>query len=603
MFTKTCYHAFGEKRMKSLSIFLTLITIIISIILAALGVDTYYKVTIQNIYVNWIYYFLTANILFWVFALIRASKKNFVDFIGNYWKEHKLALALAFILVVLGTLVSKPDFKILADETNLLSVSQALYESKECKNYTSVCYYYYGFKDIISFELDIRPALFPLAVSFIHSFTGYRPENIFITNIIAAFFTLLFIYHLFDYKFGKFWGICSMLLLASYPLFVLYYTSGGFEVFNLLFTLIFFWLLLCFINEPTAANTEVLFLFLPLIGQTRYESITAAVCVLPAIFMKLPLSEYSKFSYKLVITPLFFIPVVWLRLLTDSVKALQAQDKEAAFSLKIFTNNLGKACPFFLGKDLAYGIIPIVTCISIMGFLWIIIDFVRGCMKSNKPTESKENSLISDSRRNQNIFIIVASLFYFLHAVIRFAFWGGDLTMRSQSRLAIVFLPVLVYFTIVFCYELCSKLKVRRAYCLISIITLFFIYYPVAGQNLGIRDLTLYREFRAEREFLSENLPNRKDYVLVTNRENMYAPLKYNAIGFNYFRRNIQRVKSFLENRTYNYVIVAQLVDKKTNKAIDYCSVPDSLKMTVLYETQIRADQYLRISKCDSLED
>ncbi len=589
--------------MKSLSIFLTLITTLISIILASLGLVTFYKVTIEKIYINWIYYFLTANILIWFFALIRTSKKNFIDSISSYWKNHKLALALAFILVVFGTIVSKPDFRILADETNLLSVSQALYEAKECKNYTSVCYYYYGFKDIIRYELDKRPALFPLVVSFVHSFTGYRPENIFVTNIIAAFFTLLFIYHLFDYKFGKFWGICSMLLLASYPLFVLYYTSGGFEVFNLLFSLIFFWLLLSFIKEPTAANTEVLILFLPLISQTRYESITAVVCVLPAIFMKLPLSEYSKFGYKLVITPLFFIPVVWLRLLTDNARGFQAEDKEAAFSFKLFADNLEKAFSFFLGKDLAYGIMPIITCVSIMGFVWVIIDFVLDCMKSNKTSESKEKSLISDLMWNKFVFIIVASLFYFLHAVIRFAFWGGDFTLRSSSRLAIIFLPIFVYFTIVFCYELCSKLKVRRAYCLISIITLFFIYYPVAGQNLGIRDLTLYREFRAEREYLSENLPNKKDYILITNRENMYVPLKYNAISFDFFRRNIRKVKGFLDNRTYSYIIVAQLVDKKTNKAMDFCSVPDSLKMTVLYETQIRADQYLRISKCDSLED
>ena len=124
--------------MKSLSIFLTLITTLISIILASLGLVTFYKVTIEKIYINWIYYFLTANILIWFFALIRTSKKNFIDSISSYWKNHKLALALAFILVVFGTIVSKPDFRILADETNLLSVSQALYEAKECKNYTSV---------------------------------------------------------------------------------------------------------------------------------------------------------------------------------------------------------------------------------------------------------------------------------------------------------------------------------------------------------------------------------------------------------------------------------------------------------------------------------
>ena len=94
--------------------------------------------TMRKLYIDYIYYILLLNVLFWLFSFVRTRIRSFLEDLTNYWKNHKLAVVIAFILVILGTIVSKPDFRILADETNLLSVSQALYENRECRNYTSV---------------------------------------------------------------------------------------------------------------------------------------------------------------------------------------------------------------------------------------------------------------------------------------------------------------------------------------------------------------------------------------------------------------------------------------------------------------------------------
>ncbi len=581
----------------------TLITTIITFFCLFVYNDKY-KNVIENIYTNWIYYILIANLLLWLFASIRTINANLVKWFKIYLKKHKLAIILSFILVVIGTIVSKPDFRILADETNLLSVSQAFYENREYRNFTSVNYFYFGFKDVIYSEFEKRPALFPLAVCFAHSVFGYRPENIFVVNIISAFFTLLFMYHLVSYKFGRFWGICSILLLASYPLFVIYYTSGGFEVFNLLFSLIFFWQLIGFLRTPNAINAEALLLLLPLISQTRYESVTAIICALPVVLIKLPLSEYLKFGYKLVLTPLFFIPIVWHRLLTYTVRALEAEDKGDAFSFIHFKANLEKAFLFFQGKDIAFGVVPIITFISIAGLIWTLIDLIISSIKVASEYNNTSNKSYDYGKLNSQIlFWSSISLFYIFHAVIRFAFWGGDFTLRSSSRLAIIFLPIFVFFTTKFCYLLYKRFKVRKVYCFISIMSLLFIYYPVAGQNLGVRDLTLYREFRATREYLSSYLPDKKDYLLIVNRENMYVPLKYNAFSFDYMRNNMDYIKGFLKNKTYTYIILVQKINRINNKPIDKCIVPNSLNMTLLYETQITAEQFLRVSKCTGFSD
>ena len=560
-------------------------TIITSVLSVFLGLKAFSPDKMKQLYVGWIYYILIANILLWLLAIINTKTKSWFSELTNYCRKHKWAIGIAFTLTIFGVLASKPDFRVLADETNLLSISQAFYEDRECKNYTSATYYYYGFKNVISYEIDKRPALFPLTVSFFHSILGYRPENAFLVNILSCFFSLLIFYNLVAANFGRFWGKCSMVLLAAYPLWLLYYTSAGFEVFNLLYSLILFWYLAKFIKTPTAANTEVVLLLLPLLSQTRYESAVALICVLPAIFIMLPKQEYFKFSYKLFLVPLLFVPVAWLRLLTDDARGLQVDEVgKAAFAWNHFLINIKKAFAFFRGEDIVYGMIPAITYLAIAGAVLSFLYIVFKRKINNK----------------RIIFWSAAFSFFILHAVIRFAYYWGDLTYRFNSRLGIIFLPLLVYFCICFFNSIWLLFrKGIKSICVLFGIILLLVYWPVAGKNLGVRELTLYREFRAAREYLQEHFPKKNEYVLVADRANLYVPLKYSTVNFSYFRNNIFVFKNNLGNRTYRYIILLQTIDKSSGEAISNCSIPASMKPEILYETQIRVDQYLRISKYD----
>ncbi|MBR4569241.1 MAG: glycosyltransferase family 39 protein [Candidatus Riflebacteria bacterium] len=562
-----------------------LLTVITTILAFYLGFSAFSTEKMKILYINWVYYILIANILLWFIAIVETKSKNCSNRIINYCKKHKWAILLAFLLTLCGALVSKPEFRILADETNLLSISEALYEDRECKNLTSATYYYYGFKSVISYEIDKRPALFPLTVSFLHSLTGYRPENAFIVNILSCFFSLIIFYNLVTSRFGRFWGKCAMVLLSAYPLWVLYYTSAGFEVFNLLFSLILFWYLAKFIKEPTAANAEVMFFVLPLISQTRYESSVALLSAIPAVFLMLPRLEYRKFSYKLFLIPLLFVPVAWLRLLTDNARGLQVDEVgKAAFAWEHFSTNIKKALMFFRGDDIAYGMIPVITYLAIAGFILLFIIVVTKALKDKKLNYKR------------TLFWSGIFLFYFLHAIIRFAYYWGDLTYRFNSRLGIIFLPIVVFFAVSFLYYINLMFKSRKVYFALFSVTLLLVYWPVAGLNLGVRELTLYREFRAAKEYLEKFYPNKNEYILVADRANLYVPLKYSTVSFNYCWNNIGSLKNSLENRTYNHLLFLQTIDKASGKALSKCSIPSSIKPEMLYETQIKADQYLRVS-------
>lgn len=562
-----------------------LLTVITTILAFYLGFSAFSNEKMSSLYINCVYYILIANILLWLLAVIETKSKNWRNEFTNYCRKHKWAIILAFLLTLCGALVSKPEFRILADETNLLSISQSLYEDRECKNLTSATYYYYGFKNVIYYEIDKRPALFPLIVSFVHSLSGYRPENAFFVNILSCFFSLIIFYNLVTSRFGRFWGKCGMVLLSAYPLWVLYYTSAGFEVFNLLFSLILFWYLAKFIKEPTAVNAEALLLLLPLISQTRYESSVALLSAIPAVFLMLPKIEYRKFSYKLFLIPLLFVPVAWLRLLTDNDKGLQvAEVGKAAFALEHFYTNIKKAVSFFRGEDIAYGMIPILTYLAVTGLILLSIIVVTKAIKEKKIDYKGI------------VFWSGVFLFYFLHAVIRFAYYWGDLTYRFNSRLGIIFLPIIVFFAVALLYYICLMFRLRKIIFAWVSVVLLFIYWPVAGQNLGVRELVLYREFRAAKEYLERFYPNKNEYILVADRANLYVPFKYSTIGFNYFKNNFASMKNSLENRTYRHILFLQTIDKASGKALSKCSIPSSIKPETLYETQLKADQYLRVS-------
>ncbi|MBP5468508.1 MAG: glycosyltransferase family 39 protein, partial [Candidatus Riflebacteria bacterium] len=322
-----------------------------------------------------VYWFLTISFFFWLNSLVdvflssedQTGKPIYglaISKISVFFKQHWVALISSLILMTIGTISCKPYFRVLADETNLVSISQSLYESKETHLSISAFEYPFSQKDILQDKIEKRPAFFPYLLSIIHTLTGYRAENVFVFNFIIGFLSLFFVYYLIYIIWGKYWGLLGTISLVSYPLFVMYVNSAGFEVFNMLCSLIFFLCLFYFINKPSAIATEVLLFFIPLISQSRYESILSVFVAIPVILFLLPKQEYSRLSYKVYCFPLLFITPVWLRLTTNNAYSWQVDNLEEGFGFKWFIINVKKAFDFYFSGNTRYGIIPIVSILG-----------------------------------------------------------------------------------------------------------------------------------------------------------------------------------------------------------------------------------------------
>lgn len=545
-----------------------------------LGFVAFDKATMESYYRNSAFYFILAAFVLFVQHLIACRPDPSATKV--WFRLHWQAILLALGLSALTLLASPPDFRILADETNLLGTSQAMYESHSCYLPTQAWNYHHGFRRTISSVVDMRPAFFPFLTSLAHSVLGYSHNNAFVVNAVAGFLCLFLVYSLAQQWFGRFWGSIAMLFLASYPLFALYMTSAGFETVNLLCALLLFWLVARFLADPEARRAEAVFLLLPLLAQTRYESVLAVFVVLPVVLWLLPGVQYEKLSFRSIVVPLLFIPVGWLRIITFSHKAFQVSSLEDAFGLELFFKNLRLAVPFFSGSERAYGMVPLLAFLAVAGMTWLIQDFFDKRTKPEKPAVW--------------LFAFVCG-FMILHAAARFFYFWGNMTLQYTSRLGIIFLPCLVFLAVYFLRRCFATLSLSRSWAFFLALGLLVHGLPVAGQNLAVREIFYFREFKSVREFLQHSYPHKNEYIIVSDLSNLYVPLEYSAISPDYLTGNLPELKRALAKRTWQFLLVIQKIDYKTGEPSPGSKLSDDISLQTLYETQLNVDQLLRISK------
>ncbi len=545
------------------------------------------RARMEALYNDYTWYFLAVALLLWLQQLAMPT----VEQVRAGLQRHVLPLLAALGLVAAGFFASPPDFRILADETNLLGMSMAMYDDHACYNPTQAVSYYHGMKRVISRVTDMRPGFFPFSVSALHSLTGYRAENAFAMNALAGFASLFLLYFLIQRHFGRFWGMIALLLMGAFPLFVLYMTSAGFEVFNLAFALVFLLLLDNFIRQPVAENAESMLLLLPLLAQTRYESALAVFCAVPVVLWRLSAGEYSRLSIRLVLWPFLFLPVAWLRVITFSQQAFQVQDIEQAFGFDLFVKNIGRALPFFTGSSRAYGMIPVVAFMAVAGLVILLFDWQARHRSTQRP-ESDRQSFCSD-----RLFLMTTALFFALHAAARFAYYWGDMTLQYTSRLGIIFLPLLAFLSVYLLRRLTGLMALRRSWAAVGAVLLLIHGWPAAGQNLAVRDILFYREFKTVREFLQREFTDKKDYIIVTDQSNAMVPLSYNSFTIAHLNANFDSIMRDLENRTWRYLLVVQKLETDTGKAVENTGITGNLKLEKLYESQLSINRILRISR------
>lgn len=581
---------------------LTLFTTVIAIYLGFFAVEA---PQMERLYRGYTFYFLALAGLLWLQRTVEILLCARDDF-KKWFKNNYAALLLALAIVAAIAVAIPAEYRILADETNLLGTATAMFDHHKCYNPTQVLYYFHGMDRTIESVVDMRPAFYPFQVYLAHTLLGYDPANGFVVNLLAGLLIFVLLYALVEPHFGKGAGALAMLMLAAFPLLVMYMRSCGFETVNLLWIMILVASCRFFLQRRDAAAAEMVFLVLPLLAQTRYESVLAVFCAAPVILFCLPGKEYACLGWRTVLLPMLFLPVAWLRIITFSSKAFQVSSVDQAFGFDLLLNNLRQALLFFAGAERQYGMVSLIGLLALAGLFKLCFDLVAGRRFFGADSLAKEDAKpqpcgqLRDGAGFAPMLFLIATL-TLVHALARFSYYWGNLTLQYTSRLGVVFLPLLAFLAVYFLHSLLQLRFLRLHWLFLGALALIVHGWPVAAKNLAVRDIFYYREFKSVQGFLERNYPDKSDYFIISDLANLYTPFRYSALYTGYAAAKPYEIKAQLERRTYRFALVIQKINISNGKPVAASELGRQFPLKKLYETQLNASEFIRISRLDSV--
>lgn len=546
--------------------------------------------TAEYCYQNFAWFFMLVIAL----SVIASFSGMVRQIIWSAWlARHKAVLFGALLLVGCAALLSPPDFRILADETNLLGVSFEMHRGLKTRLPLEGLFYYHGIFEDLTCKTEMRPPGYPFLLSLAHGIVGYRPENALILNLGLAWLSLVLMYLLVTGYAGEAWGWAAMILLAAFPAFVQSTCSAGFEIYNLFLALLLL-LVVAKMVEGRFGIAAVISVLL-LLAFSRYESIVGFICfVPPLLFFQRPAAAEQKESGSEAVShlivwafPLLLVPAFWLRRLTFNTGSFQVQNLDDAFAAANFLPNAGGWLKYFTMPELSGFVGPIILAVAAVG---LILKF-------------KDLGLALGNVR-MKMFEISAGAFFLLHLLVRLFYTQGNPMNPYTARLVVIMLPCLIFLAIsaanrVAIMQKRSAETASRCSAGIVVFTVLLLItsWPAASGSRGTNNIALYREFKWVRQQLAR-LHVGEESIVVCQRPTMYIPLGYSAIGPGYLTANAAKITKMLEICAYNRLIFVEAVDYKTARS-NMPSLPaelSGLKTEVLFETQMTGSEKLKIT-------
>jgi hypothetical protein len=521
------------------------------------------------------YYFIFALCLIWLIQLSRylaVLEFSAADVVKTYWPGFVLALAMTSLIFV-----SVPvQFKILGDETNLLSVSQDMYYHKRAY-LISMARFYNGNLQVLDVSIPNRPLLFPFVINIMHSILGYRPDNVFIFNFIMLFLLLSGVYVAIKKNIDAKSAVAGIFLILAYPIVSISATSGGYDLFSTVMFALTLTVLYQFLKSPHPAGFAFLWVNLLMFSNIRYESCIFFLIIVAAAARFIKLSYFKEAAYIYVLTPLLSLPFIWQRFLSQGTYenpahiplfAVQSFIKHGG----IFIENL-----LNLNFDLPYAGLLNLAAIIIIGYgIKLIVT------KSIKLAPYQKYFMIISILCGGTIMIIVLSHHF------------GRYDRPTQARL-------FMYFS-VFCALTPILLKaihsgwISGKKLMVASCFIFILYHPVATNHAFINNMIITRFHQHAQKYLKDLKD--PDLLIVTAYATHYSALNYSAITVQYANQHRPTLQAELKANRYSNILVLQEIAYATQspKWPNQQLYPE-FRLKPLKEIQVSEDRYLRISR------
>jgi len=191
---------------------------------------------------------------------------------------------------------------------------------------------------------------------------------------------------------------------------------------------------------------------------------------------------------------------------------------------------------------------------------------------------------------------------FFLILIIYSSYYWGNFTLPVSNRLALVFLPFIVFSAIYCLNKICIKIETHKKILLIILFAFHLIYYwPYASDQKIINGLSLTYEYNKVLNYIKENYDKKREKILIiSDRPNLYLIHNCGSVNFSYANNNKEKIE-YLFNNYFDHIIVIQRYLLKTKKIKKSNNIDSSFKIDELKNVKITRDMYIKILKVSSI--
>lgn len=546
---------------------------------AGVTIYLYQDDSLMTVFSNSVYYFLWCTVILFFISIYQYLRKKNVT-ARELFSQARLPAAVGLALAGIVFLAMHPEFRILSDETNLLSESLSMYREKALFNVIEADFYYNTLHPILKMTAH-RPGFFAFLASLIHTVRGFHPENVFIVNYLIAAGVISVIFVFGRRIAGTGFGLSAAVITASFPLFCITASSGGFDALNLLMVLAVYYLIYRFTCTPSPELLDMLLFAYLLAAQCRYETAGLALPVLLAFSLHIRKIKEWRLSIHPPLALLLFLPVIWQKLISTHV-ANPGDPDDIAFKLLHIPGNILNALEFFFNPFMEnYPVSEIVGLLAIIGGILLIVRLTR-------------KSPVPGVRRAVILILIGHAVLFLAHC----AYYFGDLRMPWTMRLGIIHVPLIAFGAAYALRKIAALFEYRYpAQPAVALFLVFLMFFGLsrAARNERAGSLTLYREFKRNREFLA-------DYpaagsLIISLRPNLYTALERGSLSFDHVRRNLPLVRKKIADHLYSTILVIQEIEYATGKSLTGQEFDGIARLETLREYESSDKLFIRISK------
>lgn len=502
-------------------------------------------------------------------AFVSRQRTSFSD--DFYSWVAPVLVGLLFCTLLFGAVGT--HFRVLSDETNLLSASLSLHSTGNFYNIVEAAYLFDSLH-IIRQVVPHRPGLLAFLTALVHAVRGFSPQNIFVVNFIAAALTFSCIVWLGRTIRDATYGWLAAFLLVSFPVFGLSATSAGFDTLNLLLISVVLLLLAQFLQNPSINSARLLILSTVLASHCRYESALLCLPVAMALLLRRKNLTGPGRRWDLTLYPLLFLPALWQRLLSGTI-ANVGDNESTALDFQHLRTNLPAALEFFFdpwGKQFPTAAAVVVLSLIGAGMLALFLIKRRSNLGFRGP------------------FLVLGGTGILVLVGVHMLYYFGDLRQPWVMRLANIYLPALALLAAIPLRWLFS----RRAGPVIIVAGIFlnlFVQLPKVQLNhYGVK-LTIYREYRENLRVIEQRPPN---VLVICAQPGQYAARNRSAISFKFASENAARLTRELGQGIFPSAVAIQTIRYKDGQAKHI--LPPQFQLRSIYEYPISDEYFNRIS-------